>query len=98
MKIAKLGKIWAAGIALFSLVGGVLAPSSHAAAPVTISIWTYGNVIDPALVSQYQKLHPNIKIVAKKSDLDGNAQALRYALPSSAVPASRLRSCPEARL
>jgi len=83
---AKLARYWVAGIAVLSLVGGIVAPSSQAAAPITLSIWTYGNVIDPALVTQYEKLHPGITIVAKKSDLDGNAQALRYALPSSAVP------------
>ena len=86
MRRAKFGKSWVIGAALFALLGGVIAPGSHAASPITVSIWTYGNVIDPALIAQYQKLHPAIKIVAKKSDLDGNAQALRYALPSSAVP------------
>ena len=86
MARAKLGKYWVAAIALFAVLGGVVSPISQAAAPITISIWTYGNVIDPVLVTQYQKLHPGITIVAKKSDLDGNAQALRYALPSSAVP------------
>jgi len=81
-----LRKFFVAGISLFTLLGGVLSPMSQAAAPINLSIWTYGNVIDPVLIAQYKKLHPNITIVAKKSDLDGNAQALRYALPSSAVP------------
>jgi cellobiose transport system substrate-binding protein len=83
---SRMRRNWVIAVALLSLISGIGLTTSQAAAPISISIWTYGNVIDPVLVAQYEKLHPGIKIVAKKSDLDGNAQALRYALPSSAVP------------
>lgn len=35
-----------------------------------ISINTFGDVIEPVLVSDYRKLHPEIKLSIKKSDLD----------------------------
>lgn len=86
MAIVKVKKYWAGIIAAAVMASMVVAPASQAAAKVTLSIWTYGNVLDPALVAQYEKSHPNIKILAKKNDLDGSAQSLRYALPSTAVP------------
>jgi cellobiose transport system substrate-binding protein len=35
-----------------------------------LTINTFGDVIEPALVSDYKKLHPEIKLSIKKSDLD----------------------------
>ncbi|NBY43628.1 MAG: extracellular solute-binding protein [Micrococcales bacterium] len=35
-----------------------------------LSINTFGDVIEPALVTDYRKLHPEIKLSIKKSDLD----------------------------
>jgi cellobiose transport system substrate-binding protein len=35
-----------------------------------LTINTFGDVIEPALVSQYRTLHPEIKLSIKKSDLD----------------------------
>jgi cellobiose transport system substrate-binding protein len=35
-----------------------------------LTINTFGDVIEPALVSQYRKLHPEIKLSIKKSELD----------------------------
>lgn len=39
------------------------------AATKTISIWTFGDVIEPALVLQYKKIHPDITLQIKKADL-----------------------------
>ena len=35
-----------------------------------LSINTFGDAIEPALVTDYRKLHPEIKLSIKKSDLD----------------------------
>ncbi len=43
---------------------------AHAADPVTITIWTFGDVIEPALVKDYKALHPEVTLQIKKSDLD----------------------------
>lgn len=82
-----LFKRWGSvAVASSVLLTGALATGSRAAAPVQLSIWTFGNVIDPVLTAQYTKLHPEITFQSKKSDLDASASSLRYALPSSAVP------------
>ena len=86
MANVRMKKYWAGMISTVVLVSTVVLPASQAAPKVTLSIWTYGNVLDPVLVARYEKLNPNIKIQAKKNDLDGSAQSLRYALPSTAVP------------
>ena len=86
MATVRIKKYWAGLISTVVLVSTVALPASQAAPKVTLSIWTYGNVLDPVLVARYEKLNPNIKIQAKKNDLDGSAQSLRYALPSTAVP------------
>ena len=42
-----------------------------------LTVNTFGDVIEPALVSDYKKLHPEIKLSIKKSDLDAlNGTAL----------------------
>ena len=48
---------------------GMVTPA-HAADPVTITIWTFGDVIEPALVKDYKALHPEVTLQIKKSDLD----------------------------
>lgn len=59
------------GIALacFLALTGISAPSK-AADPVTLTIWTFGEVIQPGLQREYQKLHPEVKIVPIKNDVD----------------------------
>ena len=44
--------------------------SSDTADCTVLTINTFGDVIEPALVSQYRTLHPEIKLSIKKSDLD----------------------------
>lgn len=46
------------------------APSAQAADPITLNIWTFGNVIQPNLILEYRKLHPEVTFQIKKSDLD----------------------------
>ena len=53
------------------LAAGMLGtPARAAGEPVTITIWTFGDVIQRALVLDYDKLHPEITLEIKKSDLD----------------------------
>lgn len=49
---------------------GVIAAPAKAADPVTLTIWTFGEVIQPGLQREYQKLHPEVKIVPIKNDVD----------------------------
>jgi cellobiose transport system substrate-binding protein len=59
-----------------TLVFAATAPSK-AAETTTLTIWTFGNVIQPALVLEYKRLNPNINFSIKKSELDPlNGQAL----------------------
>lgn len=43
---------------------------AKAADPVTITIWTFGDVIQRNFVQEYKLLHPEITLEIKKSDLD----------------------------
>ena len=69
-------------IALILAIGslGVISPAkatldcsgvtSDTADCTVLVINTFGDVIEPALVNDYKKLHPEIKLSIKKSDLD----------------------------
>ena len=69
-------KTWKAKSALALLVtlavtaGVFAAPAKAAADPVTITIWTFGDVIQTQLVREYKTLHPEVTLQIKKSDLD----------------------------
>ena len=69
-------KKFTAGIALAGLIMGAGVSSATAAdterevaITKTITIWTFGDVIEPNLVLQYKKVHPDIQLEIKKSDL-----------------------------
>ena len=71
----KLKKI-AAGLALAGLVFGAGVSSASAAATEekvvitkNITIWTFGDVIEPNLILQYKKVHPDIQLTINKKDL-----------------------------
>ena len=64
---AKSGLAIAAAIAIST---GVLTTPAKAADPVTITIWTFGDVIQRNLVVEYKALHPEVTLSIKKSDLD----------------------------
>ena len=53
------------------LAAGILGtPARAAGEPVTIKIWTFGDVIQRNLILEYDKLHPEVTLEIKKSDLD----------------------------
>ncbi len=57
-------------IAALAISTGVLTTPAKAADPVTITIWTFGDVIQRNLVVEYKALHPEVTLSIKKSDLD----------------------------
>ena len=60
-------------ISALSIVLAALATSmspAKAAGEVTLSVWTFGDVIQPALLREYRQLHPEVTLNIKKSDLD----------------------------
>ena len=56
--------------AVVALTFGTLGAPAKAAEPVTITIWTFGDVIQRNLVAEYKVLHPEVTLQIKKSDLD----------------------------
>jgi len=59
------------GVSLaLAVSAGVMTAPAKAADPTILTIWTFGEVIQPALQREYQKLHPDIKIVPIKNDVD----------------------------
>jgi cellobiose transport system substrate-binding protein len=66
---ANRGKVLTALLALAITSGVVVAPAKSAE-PITLTIWTFGEVIQPGLQREYQKLNPNVKIVPIKNDVD----------------------------
>jgi len=78
MSISKeqgMRKTWKAksGVAIATalvITTGVLTAPAKAADPVTITIWTFGDVIQRNLVAEYKALHPEVTLSIKKSDLD----------------------------
>ena len=63
-------KFLAASICVAALSAGSLVVPAKAADPVTITIWTFGDVIQRNLVAEYKTLHPEVTLQIKKSDLD----------------------------
>ena len=58
-----------AAVGTAALILGIGINPSAIAATKTITIWTFGDVIEPNLVLQYKKIHPDIVLQIKKSDL-----------------------------
>ena len=59
------------GVALaLAVSAGVISTPAKAADPIVLTIWTFGEVIQPALQREYAKLHPEIKIVPVKDNVD----------------------------
>ncbi len=66
---------------------GTLTTPAKAADPVTITIWTFGDVIQRQLVQEYKILHPEVTLQIKKSDLDPlNGSNMVTACTSSTGP------------
>ncbi len=66
----KLGRALVGVFTTLALVAGSLIQPAKAAEPVTLTIWTFGEVIQRNLQIKYQKLHPEVKIVPIKNDVD----------------------------
>jgi len=80
-----VARIAATAVAL-ALPLSLATPAAHAATPVTITVWTYGNVIEPQAITDYKKLHPEITIQIKKSGLDPHHQGLITAFLANKTP------------
>lgn len=73
-----MGKFWstarsvaiATSIAAVGAVSVGIAPAVSADAPVKVTVWSFGDVIQRDLVKQYQALHPNVTIEYTKYNLD----------------------------
>ena len=57
-------------LALMSVLSIGIEPARSADAPVKITVWSFGDVIQRDLVRQYQALHPNVTIEYTKYNLD----------------------------
>ena len=84
MKFSKTLKAVAAIAALSAGLGQFSA--AQAASQTTITIWSFGNVIRPELVTEYETAHPDINIVVKKSELDPHHNSLITAMLAKNTP------------
>ena len=65
-------------IVALAVTAGLLTVPAKAADPITLTIWTFGEVIQPGLQREYQKLHPEVKIIPIKNDVDPLHQKTRH--------------------
>ena len=68
-KLAK-SKVILTALLGVSLTAGLLATPAKAVETINLTIWTFGEVIQPGLQREYQKLHPEIKIIPIKNDVE----------------------------
>ena len=80
-----IARVAATAVAL-ALPLSMVAPAAHAASPVTLTVWTYGNVIEPQALIDYKKIHPEITIQLKKSGLDAHHQSLITSFLANKTP------------
>ncbi len=83
--------VLAASVGLGTMVA---TPARAADAPLTLTIWTFGDVIQPALVRAYKVLHPNITLSLKKADLDPSMTNLQASC-SAYVQSKRIGNPPD---
>ena len=57
-------------LALLGVMSIGITPAQAEDAPVKITVWSFGDVIQRDLVRQYQALHPNVTIEYTKYNLD----------------------------
>lgn len=65
------------------ITGG--APAS-AVGKTTVTIWSYGNVIEPWAITEYERLNPTIDLQIKKNTMDANHQSLITAFRARTTP------------
>lgn len=85
MKASKLGRLAVAATVVSSLLCGFGTPVS-AATKTQVTIWSYGNVIEPWAEKQYETLHPNIDLKIKKNSMDAHHQSLITAFRANTTP------------
>jgi cellobiose transport system substrate-binding protein len=69
-------------VASLTLVG--IQPAQ--AAKTQVTIWSYGNVIEPWGEQEYERLHPNIDLKIKKNSMDAHHQSLITAFKANTTP------------
>jgi cellobiose transport system substrate-binding protein len=85
MKVMRnLKRISALLLTVFVTLG--LVQPAKAATPVTITIWSFGNVIEPWAITEYKKLHPEVTLQIKKGELDAHHQSLITAFLAKKTP------------
>lgn len=72
----------------------VAAPAKATAPAVTLTIWTFGDVIEPAMLRAYKVIHPEVTIALKKADLDPSMTNLTTSC-SAYVQSHRIGSPPD---
>ncbi len=73
--------------AVAALAVGLGQFSPAVAAPKTVvTIWSFGNVIRPELVKEYEAANPDVSIVVKKSELDPHHNSLITAMLAKNTP------------
>ena len=59
---------------------------AQAAGKTEVTIWSYGNVIEPWGEKEYERLHPNIDLKIKKNSMDAHHQSLITAFKANTTP------------
>jgi cellobiose transport system substrate-binding protein len=74
-------------IVAMAVSAGLLTTPAKAAEQTVLTIWTFGEVIQPGLQKEYMKLHTDIKIVASKYSVDALHQKAILSCQTSVGPA-----------
>jgi cellobiose transport system substrate-binding protein len=74
-----------AALTVFGIAFAGIQPA-QAATKTDLTIWSYGNVIEPWAVTEYQRLHPEISLKIKKNSMDANHQSLITAFKANTTP------------
>ncbi|MEY3855824.1 MAG: hypothetical protein RJA45_294 [Actinomycetota bacterium] len=72
-------------LAVASLTLGGIQPA-QAVTKTQVTIWSYGNVIEPWGEQEYERLHPNIDLKIKKNSMDAHHQSLITAFKANTTP------------
>jgi cellobiose transport system substrate-binding protein len=85
--VIKFSKTLKTIAAVAALAAGLGQFSPAVAAPKTVvTIWSFGNVIRPELVKEYEAANPDVSIVVKKSELDPHHNSLITAMLAKNTP------------
>ena len=88
---ASLALATVAGLTLIGLTPANAATTqdcsdAHRSPCTVVSIWSYGNVIEPWGITEYERLHPGIALKVKKNSMDANHQSLITAFRANTTP------------